>query len=64
MFSFKEAFGNCHLIDLGHKVDKYTWSNKHGDTTFTKEKLDKAVTSPRWTQLYSGRRNGDSLLRP
>ncbi|XP_042974684.1 uncharacterized protein LOC122306317 [Carya illinoinensis] len=30
----------------------YTWSNKHGDNTFTKERLDRAVANPQWSESF------------
>ncbi|XP_041009480.1 uncharacterized protein LOC121253544 [Juglans microcarpa x Juglans regia] len=30
--------------------DKFTWSNGHGDDTFTKERLDRVVANKRWIE--------------
>lgn len=37
---FKVALEGNSLYDLGRQGDWFTWSNKHYDDTFTKEKLD------------------------
>ncbi|KAF5468367.1 hypothetical protein F2P56_012524 [Juglans regia] len=52
MTSFREVLEVCHLYDLSCKGDKFTWSNKHGDGTYTKERLDKAVANPLWTTMF------------
>lgn len=40
------------LYDLGSKGDKFTWSNKHEDETFTKERLDRTVVNAKWKSLF------------
>ncbi|XP_042952211.1 uncharacterized protein LOC122289292 [Carya illinoinensis] len=45
---------NC-LFDLGWKGCKFTWSNKHEDQTFTKERLDRAVANWRWIEMFKNR---------
>ncbi|KAF5481359.1 hypothetical protein F2P56_002016 [Juglans regia] len=52
MGRFREALEMGGLFDLGWKGDKYTWSNKHGDETFTKERLDRAVANIRWKRMF------------
>ncbi|XP_041001144.1 uncharacterized protein LOC121246895 [Juglans microcarpa x Juglans regia] len=40
----------------GHPEEKkYTWSNKHIDSTFTKERLDRAVANFRWSKIFCDR---------
>lgn len=32
----------------------FTWSNKHEDVTFTKERHGRAIANQAWLQLYNG----------
>lgn len=52
MENFKDALEYCNLADLGHNGDSFTWSNRHSDCTFTKERLDRAVATLNRTQLF------------
>ncbi|XP_041011424.1 uncharacterized protein LOC121255210 [Juglans microcarpa x Juglans regia] len=52
MVRFREVLEDCHLHDLGFKEDMFTWSNKHGDGTYTKERLDRVTTNPIWTSMF------------
>lgn len=45
---FRSAIEGCNLINLGHMGDHFTWSNKHEDNTFIKERLDKALANLIW----------------
>lgn len=36
------------LCDMGRKRPKFTWSNCHGDESFTKEHLDRIVANKQW----------------
>ncbi|XP_042941294.1 uncharacterized protein LOC122275977 [Carya illinoinensis] len=45
---------NC-IFDLGWKGSMYTWSNKYGDNTFTKERLDRAVANHQWSESFKFR---------
>ncbi|XP_042969000.1 uncharacterized protein LOC122301671 [Carya illinoinensis] len=49
---FREVFQEGNLYDLGWQGDKYTWGNLDGDETFTKERLDRAVSNPVWIEVY------------
>lgn len=53
MDAFRHAFEINNLFDLGWKCDKFTWSNKYEDDSFTKERLDKVVVNALWTKLFS-----------
>ncbi|XP_035546588.1 uncharacterized protein LOC118348634 [Juglans regia] len=53
MARFREVLEEGGLFDLGWKGDKYTWSNKHEDETFTKERLDRAVANIKWKENHS-----------
>jgi len=48
MDGFRIALEDCQLGDLGYVGSRFTWSNKHGDNTFTKERLDRAVANSEW----------------
>ncbi|XP_035545957.1 uncharacterized protein LOC118348440 [Juglans regia] len=55
MADFRKALDDNRLFDLGWKGNKYTWSNKHMDSTFTKERLDRAVANQKWSELFCDR---------
>lgn len=48
MSNFRQLMEDCALSDLGHHGDFFNWSNKHYSSTFTKERLDRAVANPIW----------------
>ncbi|XP_035547413.1 uncharacterized protein LOC118348929 [Juglans regia] len=48
MEKFRNALDDGGLRDLRWKGIKYTWSNGHGDETFIKERLDRAVANIEW----------------
>ncbi|XP_042964510.1 uncharacterized protein LOC122298707 [Carya illinoinensis] len=54
MDSFRGALESGGLFDLGWKGDKYTWSNKHEDNTFIKERLDRVVANIKWSEMFQG----------
>lgn len=45
MQDFQMALDYCSLFYLGFRGDSFTWSNKNMINTFTKERLDRAVTN-------------------
>lgn len=47
MHRFKEALVDCNLEDLGFVGSRFTWSNK-----FTKERLDRGLSSSGWRALF------------
>ncbi|XP_042968657.1 uncharacterized protein LOC122301395 [Carya illinoinensis] len=53
MVCFREALDQCQLYDLGFRGDMYTWSDKHEDDTYTKERLDRVVANPIWKMRFS-----------
>ncbi|XP_042964585.1 uncharacterized protein LOC122298795 [Carya illinoinensis] len=53
MVSFREILNKCHLYDLGYRGDMFTLSNKYGDGTYTKERLDRVVANPIWTYMFT-----------
>lgn len=40
------------LFDVRWKGNLFTWSNKHYDSTFTKERLDRIVSNPLWSENF------------
>lgn len=53
MANFRDALEGCELVDIGHRGEFFTWSNKHSDDTFTKERLDRSVVNHQWLQMLS-----------
>ncbi|XP_042974883.1 uncharacterized protein LOC122306522 [Carya illinoinensis] len=53
MRMFREVVEDGQLFDLGWKGLKYTWSNRHEDSTFTKERIDRAFANSEWKSVYS-----------
>lgn len=52
MEKFRNTLDDLGLNDLEHRGDIYTWSNKHRDESFTKERLDRTVANQKWFQIY------------
>lgn len=47
---FWSYINHCNLLDLGHKVSKYTWSNyRRHNKGIILERLDRAFTNNSWT---------------
>lgn len=55
MANFIDVLGKGDLYDIGQKGEKFTWSNRHCDETFTKERLDKAMANIHWSNFYRER---------
>lgn len=53
MINFRLILEFYNLMDLGHRGDQFTWSNKHEDHTFIKERLDCALANPAWVTFYN-----------
>ncbi|KAG2663529.1 hypothetical protein I3760_16G034600 [Carya illinoinensis] len=53
MALFKDVLDECQLRTLHFVNGKYTWCNNRTDSTFTKEKLDRAVASFAWCEEFS-----------
>ncbi|XP_042939417.1 uncharacterized protein LOC122274448 [Carya illinoinensis] len=53
MARFREVLEKGGLFDLGWRWDKFTWSNKHEDDSFTKERLDRAVVNAKWREIHT-----------
>lgn len=52
MANFIAALEEGNLFDMGWMGNKYTWNNRYGNASFTKERLDKMVANPRWAEIY------------
>ena len=50
MNNFRNALEEGGLSDLGWEGDKYTWSNRHDNETFIKERLDRVVANQVWIE--------------
>lgn len=53
MVEFKVALEKNGLFDVRWRNQKYTWSNRHQDSTFTKEKLERVVVNQLWGEEFS-----------
>jgi hypothetical protein len=53
MDNFQEALDLCQLSDLGYSRPKFTWCNHRHGAQFTKERLDRAVATTGWCDLFS-----------
>lgn len=47
---FQNAIDLNGLFDVGWKGQKFTWSNRHRDKIFTKERLNKSIANHRWLE--------------
>ncbi|KAG6670676.1 hypothetical protein I3843_Q046400 [Carya illinoinensis] len=52
MALFKDVLDECQLHTLNFVKGKYTWSNNRTDSSFTNEKLDRAVASSAWFEEF------------
>ncbi|XP_041025383.1 uncharacterized protein LOC121265780 [Juglans microcarpa x Juglans regia] len=52
MDNFKKVLEKGNLSDLKWVGSKFTWSSRHEDASFMKEKLDRVVANPSWVQLF------------
>ncbi|KAG7943393.1 hypothetical protein I3843_15G036000 [Carya illinoinensis] len=50
---FREVVEHGQLFDLGWNGQKFTWSNRHEDSTYTKERLDRALADRKWKAEFS-----------
>lgn len=50
---FKQALIEKDLFDLHFVSEKYTWSNKHEDKNFTKERLDSVLANNLWKDFFT-----------
>jgi len=52
MNHFREVLEFCQLGDLGFSSPRFTWCNNRMDSSFTKERLDRAVANPDWCTVF------------
>ncbi|XP_042963294.1 uncharacterized protein LOC122297082 [Carya illinoinensis] len=52
MGQFREVLEEKQLTDLGCWGCPFTWSNKHEDHTFTKERLDRFLGNHEWRNIF------------
>jgi len=52
MERFRTTLVDCNLGDLGFQGSKFTWSNSRDSEEFIKERLDRAVATPRWCEGF------------
>lgn len=52
MEGFRSALSDCLLGDLGYCGSWFTWSNKRASPDFAKERLDRALTTIDWCNLF------------
>ncbi|XP_042974686.1 uncharacterized protein LOC122306319 [Carya illinoinensis] len=50
---FRQVLIKGSLFDLGWRGDKYTWSNRHEDASFTKERLDRVLANQQWMEGFA-----------
>lgn len=51
MEAFRSALEYNDLVDFGWN-QKFIWPNRHRDTTYTKETLDRVVANKPWMNLF------------
>ncbi|KAF5459673.1 hypothetical protein F2P56_019600 [Juglans regia] len=49
---FREVLEDNQLFDLGCCSGFFTWSNRHADLSFTKERLDRCLANNKWKELF------------
>lgn len=52
MDNFRLALERNGLVDLGWKNQKFIWSNRHKNETFTKEMLDQVVANKNMVKCF------------
>ncbi|KAK9724485.1 hypothetical protein RND81_05G076200 [Saponaria officinalis] len=52
MDDFREAMDDCGLADLGYEGEAFTWWNKREEPWDIHERLDRAVSSADWMDLF------------
>ncbi|KAF5477414.1 hypothetical protein F2P56_004054 [Juglans regia] len=50
---FRHVVEDGQLFDLGWRGAKFTWSNRHEDSSFTKERLDRALANKEWKKIFT-----------
>jgi hypothetical protein len=52
MADFKNSLEQCQLSNMGFSGPLFTWSNKRRDSTFTKERLDRAMATISFASFF------------
>lgn len=52
MEQFRSVLESNGLIDMEWKNQKFTWSNRHHNETFAKERLDRMVANQKWLNEF------------
>jgi exonuclease III len=52
MQDFRDILDQCQLRDLGYRGPWFTWDNRRQGTENIRERLDRAVASNEWMELY------------
>ena len=52
MEKFREELDECNLIDLGYVGNKFTWSKNFPNGGMVWERLDRAVSTVNWFDLF------------
>ena len=53
MESFRQVLDECNLLDLGYMGNKFTWSKSFPNGGMVWERLDRAVSTEEWLDLFS-----------
>ena len=52
MESFRQVLDECNLLDLGYMGNKFTWSKSFPNGGMVWERLDRAVSTVEWLDLF------------
>ena len=52
MENFNNTLALCRLQDLGYLGAKFTWCNYREDDHFIQERIDRAMATPEWSDLF------------
>ncbi|KAK9756466.1 hypothetical protein RND81_01G099800 [Saponaria officinalis] len=52
MNDFRKTMDDCNPTDLGYIGNPFTWWNKRGEPDDIVERLDRAIVSPEWVELF------------
>ena len=49
---FLQCLDDCGLVDLGYSGPTFTWSNRQGNDTLVRVRLDRAVVNSAFSALF------------